>query len=182
MAHGNIYPADRIDTSLANYFRVGNLAALREIALLWVADRVEESLQEYLEDHGIAAAWETRERVVVALDRRSRRRRADSPCCPHGAASAGRPARRPRPPERRARAAVDGAARAAPASPRRCRRQLPGDHGRRRRPRAWCSSRDAERATQLVLGASRQLAVERHRARVGDRRRCSGQPATSTST
>ncbi|MET0627459.1 MAG: DUF4118 domain-containing protein, partial [Acidimicrobiia bacterium] len=67
MAHGNIYPPERIDASLANYFRLGNLAALREIALLWVADRVEESLQTYLEDHGIAGNWETRERVVVAL-------------------------------------------------------------------------------------------------------------------
>ncbi len=67
MAHGNIYPAERVDASLANYFRLGNLAALRELALLWVADRVEENLQQYLEDHGIQAPWETRERVVVAL-------------------------------------------------------------------------------------------------------------------
>jgi two-component system, OmpR family, sensor histidine kinase KdpD len=67
MAHGNIYPAERVDASLANYFRPGNLAALREIALLWVADRVEENLQQYLEDHGIEGTWETRERVMVAL-------------------------------------------------------------------------------------------------------------------
>ena len=67
MAHGNIYPAERVDAALANYFRAGNLAALRELALLWVADQVDESLQEYLEDHGIEGAWETRERVVVAL-------------------------------------------------------------------------------------------------------------------
>src|SRR6202521_329965 len=67
LAHGNIYPAERIDASLANYFRPGNLAALREIALLWVADRVEENLQQYLEAHGIDATWETRERLVVAL-------------------------------------------------------------------------------------------------------------------
>ena len=67
MAHGNIYPPERVDTSLANYFRLGNLAALREIALLWVADKVDESLQQYLEDHGIEGTWETRERVVVAL-------------------------------------------------------------------------------------------------------------------
>ena len=45
MAHGNIYPPERVDAALANYFRPGNLAALRELALLWVADRVEESLQ-----------------------------------------------------------------------------------------------------------------------------------------
>jgi two-component system, OmpR family, sensor histidine kinase KdpD len=67
MAHGNIYPPERVDVSLANYFRVGNLAALREIALLWVADKVEEGLRQYLEDHGIESAWETRERIVVAL-------------------------------------------------------------------------------------------------------------------
>jgi two-component system sensor histidine kinase KdpD len=67
LAHGNIYPAERVDASLANYFRPGNLAALREIALLWVADRVEENLQQYLAAHGIESTWETRERVVVAL-------------------------------------------------------------------------------------------------------------------
>jgi two-component system, OmpR family, sensor histidine kinase KdpD len=67
MAHGNIYAADKVDGALANYFRVGNLAALRELALLWVADRVEDSLQQYMEDHGITQPWETRERVVVAL-------------------------------------------------------------------------------------------------------------------
>src|SRR5581483_11623151 len=44
MAHGNIYKSDKIDAALGNYFRVGNLAALRELALLWLADRVEESL------------------------------------------------------------------------------------------------------------------------------------------
>jgi two-component system sensor histidine kinase KdpD len=67
MAHGNIYRAEKIDAALANYFRPGNLAALRELALLWVADKVDDSLQQYMEDHGITAAWETRERVVVAL-------------------------------------------------------------------------------------------------------------------
>jgi two-component system, OmpR family, sensor histidine kinase KdpD len=67
MAHGNIYPSERVDAAMANYFRPGNLGALRELALLWVADRVEDSLQAYLADHGITAAWETRERVVVAL-------------------------------------------------------------------------------------------------------------------
>jgi two-component system sensor histidine kinase KdpD len=67
MAHGNIYTPDQVDAALSNYFRPGNLAALRELALLWVADKVDESLQQYMEDHGITAAWETRERVVVTL-------------------------------------------------------------------------------------------------------------------
>ena len=67
MAHGNVYPAERIDAALGNYFRVGNLGALRELALLWVADRVEEALDAYRRDQGIERPWETRERVVVAL-------------------------------------------------------------------------------------------------------------------
>src|SRR5262249_35007081 len=67
MAHGNIYPAERVDAALANYFRPGNLAALRELALLWVADRVEEGVQRYMDRHGIDESWETRERVVVAI-------------------------------------------------------------------------------------------------------------------
>src|SRR6266550_3773769 len=67
MAHGNIYAPDKIDAALSNYFRPGNLEALRELALLWLADSVDEGLQRYREQHGIAARWETRERVVVAL-------------------------------------------------------------------------------------------------------------------
>ncbi len=67
MAHGNIYPAERIDAALGNYFRVGNLSALRELALLWVADRVDDALTDYRERHGITKPWETRERVVVAI-------------------------------------------------------------------------------------------------------------------
>jgi two-component system sensor histidine kinase KdpD len=67
MAHGNIYAAEKVDAALANYFRVGNLTALRELALLWLADRVDEGLQEYRAAHGIHDTWEARERVVVAL-------------------------------------------------------------------------------------------------------------------
>jgi two-component system sensor histidine kinase KdpD len=67
LAHGNVYPPERIDAALGNYFRAGNLTALRELALLWVADRVDEELHDYRERHDIAGAWETKERVVVSL-------------------------------------------------------------------------------------------------------------------
>ena len=67
MAHGNVYPADRVDAALANYFRLGNLAALRELALLWLAGTVDEQLDRYRADHHISGTWETRERVLVAL-------------------------------------------------------------------------------------------------------------------
>jgi two-component system, OmpR family, sensor histidine kinase KdpD len=67
LAHGNIYDPESLDVALANYFRIGNLAALRELALLWVADRVDEALQRYRASHGLDRPWETRERVVVAV-------------------------------------------------------------------------------------------------------------------
>jgi two-component system sensor histidine kinase KdpD len=67
MAHGNIYGPDKVDAALGHYFRIGNLTALRELALLWVADKVDDALQHYRHEHQIAETWETRERVLVAL-------------------------------------------------------------------------------------------------------------------
>ena len=67
MAHGNIYRPEKVDAALANYFRVGNLSALRELALLWLADKVDAGLEGYRAEHGITQNWPTRERVVVAL-------------------------------------------------------------------------------------------------------------------
>ncbi len=67
LAHGNVYAPEKIDAALSNYFRAGNLNALRELALLWTADRVDHALQEYRERHDITGTWEARERVVVAL-------------------------------------------------------------------------------------------------------------------
>ncbi|GAB3208543.1 sensor histidine kinase KdpD [Marinactinospora endophytica] len=67
MSHGNVYPVEKIDAALSNYFREGNLTALRELALLWVADRVDEGLARYRGEHNIRLTWEARERVVVAL-------------------------------------------------------------------------------------------------------------------
>jgi two-component system sensor histidine kinase KdpD len=67
MAHGNIYKPEKVDASLANYFRTGNLTALRELALLWVADQVDVALQRYRSQESISEVWEARERVVVAV-------------------------------------------------------------------------------------------------------------------
>ncbi|GAA4267100.1 ATP-binding protein [Frondihabitans peucedani] len=67
LAEGNVYPAARIDAALSNYFRLGNLTALRELALLWLADEVDSALKAYRAEHGIDNKWEARERVVVAL-------------------------------------------------------------------------------------------------------------------
>ncbi len=67
LAHGNVYSPEKVDAALGNYFRLGNLTALRELALLWLADRVEEGLERYREQHGIQGTWAARPRIVVAL-------------------------------------------------------------------------------------------------------------------
>ncbi|GGV06909.1 sensor histidine kinase [Kitasatospora herbaricolor] len=67
LAHGNVYAPEKIDAALSNYFRPGNLTALRELALLWTADRVDEYLQTYRAEQGIQGTWQTRERIVVGL-------------------------------------------------------------------------------------------------------------------
>ncbi|GAA4776168.1 ATP-binding protein [Microbacterium gilvum] len=67
LSGGLVYPAERIDAAMSNYFRLGNLTALRELALLWLADEVDQALKTYRAEHGIRSRWEARERVVVAL-------------------------------------------------------------------------------------------------------------------
>jgi two-component system, OmpR family, sensor histidine kinase KdpD len=67
LAHGNVYAPERVDAALSNYFRRGNLTALRELALLWLADQVDAALEKYREENQITDTWEARERVVVAV-------------------------------------------------------------------------------------------------------------------
>ncbi|MFJ1790914.1 ATP-binding protein [Kitasatospora griseola] len=67
LAHGNVYAPEKVDAALAHYFRPGNLTALRELALLWTADRVDEYLQRYRAEQGIQGTWQARERIVVGL-------------------------------------------------------------------------------------------------------------------
>jgi two-component system sensor histidine kinase KdpD len=67
LSEGQIYAADKIDAALSNYFRLGNLTALRELALLWLADRVDEGLSRYRAENNIDATWPARQRIVVGL-------------------------------------------------------------------------------------------------------------------
>ena len=156
MAHGNIYPPEKIDAALTNYFRTGNLTALRELALLWLADKVDEGLQRYRAEHGIRGTWEARERVVVALTggqegetliRRGARIAARSTggdlLAVHVTRSDG----------------LTGADPAALAEQRRLTESLGGTYHQvvgDDIPEALLSFARAENATQLVLGASRR--------------------------
>ncbi len=67
LSHGNVYASTKIDAALSNYFRRGNLTALRELALLWLADQVDTALAKYRAENKITDIWEARERVVVAV-------------------------------------------------------------------------------------------------------------------
>jgi two-component system sensor histidine kinase KdpD len=156
MAHGNIYPPEKIDAALTNYFRAGNLAALRELALLWLADRVDEGLQRYRAAHDIHATWEARERVVVALTggpegetlirraaRIADRSHGGDLLAVHVTRSDG----------------LTGADPAALATQRRLVESLGGSYHQvvgDNIPEALLTFARAENATQLVLGASRR--------------------------
>src|SRR6266446_5515468 len=70
MRHGNIYPPGRIDAALDNFFREGNLTALRELALRRTAEKTEEQLQQYMTEHGITEMRPATERVLVGFDAR----------------------------------------------------------------------------------------------------------------
>lgn len=67
LAHGNIYPRERVDAALSNYFRPENLTALRQLALLWLADQVDAALEKYRSANKIPDTWKPRERVVVGV-------------------------------------------------------------------------------------------------------------------
>lgn len=67
MRRGDIYPTDRVERSLANFFRRGNLIALRELALRQVAGVVDRSLLSYMEAKDIDENWGVRERIAVCI-------------------------------------------------------------------------------------------------------------------
>jgi two-component system sensor histidine kinase KdpD len=67
MRRGDIYPVDRADRALGNFFRPGNLIALRELALQQVTRAVDRSLETYLEKEGSGRSVGVRERIGVGV-------------------------------------------------------------------------------------------------------------------
>ncbi|MGO9558738.1 MAG: universal stress protein [Acidimicrobiales bacterium] len=68
MAHGNIYPPAKAPAALANFFRIENLTALRELALRFVADEADDDLLARLRGQHVDEVWDTTERILVAVD------------------------------------------------------------------------------------------------------------------
>ena len=139
MAHGNIYTPEKVDAALANYFRPGNLGALAGARAAVGRRQGRRGLQEYREDHGIPAAWETRERVVVAITGAPGGEDADPARGAAWRCAHGRPARR-------ARAAGEGLAGPSTGRLAERRRLLRSSAARTTRssaatsPRRWWSS------------------------------------------
>jgi len=67
MRRGDIYPVERAEKALSNFFRAGNLLALRELALRHVTHSVDRSLEEYLQRKRIDQNWGVAERVAVCI-------------------------------------------------------------------------------------------------------------------
>jgi len=67
LAEGKVYTAERIDVAANNFFRTGNLTALREMALRLTAERVDHQLQDYMQVKQIAGPWKSGERLMVAV-------------------------------------------------------------------------------------------------------------------
>ncbi len=67
LAEGKVYTADRSRVAVQNFFRKGNLTALREIALRKTAERVGMDLQDYMQVHRIEGPWRINTRLMVAV-------------------------------------------------------------------------------------------------------------------
>lgn len=67
MKRGAIYPADRIERALSNFFREGNLIALRELALRQVAREVDKNLENFRDRHSEVRGVAVHERIAVCI-------------------------------------------------------------------------------------------------------------------
>ncbi len=67
LAEGKVYVPDQAQAAAASFFRVGNLTALREMALRLTAERVDHQLRDYMQLKRIAGPWKSGERLLVAI-------------------------------------------------------------------------------------------------------------------
>jgi two-component system sensor histidine kinase KdpD len=64
---GKVYMPAQAEEALRNFFRKGNLIALRELALRCVAERVDVQMRLYMREHAIGAVWPAAERLLVCV-------------------------------------------------------------------------------------------------------------------
>ena len=68
---GKVYPLEQAERASRNFFRLGNLLALRELALRRTADRVDEDMRDYRRERAINEVWPARERLLVCIGGRA---------------------------------------------------------------------------------------------------------------
>jgi two-component system, OmpR family, sensor histidine kinase KdpD len=153
LARGHVYPADQAQAALGGWFQTGNLSALRELALLWLAAALADGPRQHRPGDGDPGSGQARERVVVALSggpegetliRRAARiaARSGGDLLAVHAARPGRPA---------------GSSRAVLAAQRRLAESAGGSYHHladQDVPGALLAFAHAHHATQLVLGAT----------------------------
>jgi two-component system sensor histidine kinase KdpD len=153
LARGHVYPAEQAEAALGGWFQTGNLSALRELALLWLAAALAEGPRQHRPGDGDPGSGQARERVVVALSggpegetliRRAARiaARSGGDLLAVHAARPGRPA---------------GSSRAVLAAQRRLAESAGGSYHHladQDVPAALLAFAHAHHATQLVLGAT----------------------------
>jgi two-component system sensor histidine kinase KdpD len=67
MKRGDVYSREKVEQALKNFFRRGNLIALRELALRQVVEQVDRSLESYMDEKDIRETWPVKERIVVCI-------------------------------------------------------------------------------------------------------------------
>jgi two-component system, OmpR family, sensor histidine kinase KdpD len=67
LSEGKVYTAERSKEAVENFFRKGNITALREMALRIVADRVDKQLHQYLQDKRIRGPWKSGMHLLAAI-------------------------------------------------------------------------------------------------------------------
>lgn len=67
LKEGKVYIPEQVEHAAKNFFRKGNLIALRELALRRTADRVDLQMRAYRADHAIANVWQARERIIACI-------------------------------------------------------------------------------------------------------------------
>jgi two-component system sensor histidine kinase KdpD len=70
LREGKVYIADQAERALKHYFSPGNLTALRELALRRAAERVDEQMVSYMQEHAIAGPWPAGERLLICINER----------------------------------------------------------------------------------------------------------------
>jgi two-component system sensor histidine kinase KdpD len=155
MAQGDMHPAEQAEGALADWFDIGNLSALRELALLWLAATLADDRRRYQPGRPLACVPHDRERMVVALaggpDGESLIRRAARLAARSGADLLAVHVARPGGPA--------GPGLGAPATQAQLVRSLGGSYHELSDdniPGALLTFAQAENATQLVLGATRR--------------------------